>query len=169
MKFDPRTEKNILTLTPRAAEKARALLEKQNVALARFGYVARITRAFASDAEQDALYNQPHDSKDNDGDGRIDEADEKVTNAKAGESWHNYRVAWDITIFKIKGGAPVWDPKPYELAAAVALDFPGIIRGIDFIDPKTKKPIPDRPHYHLALGISIAQAQKMKARGEAIG
>lgn len=43
-----------------------------------------------------ALYNQPTDGKDNDRDGKIDEPDEKVSNAKAGQSYHNYKLALDF-------------------------------------------------------------------------
>ncbi len=32
-----------------------------------------------------------------------------VTNAKAGHSWHNFKVAWDVV--PIVAGKPVWDAK----------------------------------------------------------
>ncbi len=155
--FDPRTEKNLATLTPKAQEAARALLEAQNKALAGSSLVARITFGYRTDAEQDALYAQGRTQP-----GKI------VTNAKGGESWHCYRVAWDLTIFRTsagktwKKGDPTYETKWYDLAADVALSFPGISRGIDF-------PTPDRPHYQLALGYSVAQAQAMRAKGQAVG
>ena len=30
-----------------------------------------------------------------------------VTNAKGGQSWHNYRAAWDVV--PVVGGKPIWD------------------------------------------------------------
>ena len=59
-----------------------------------------ITETLRSFERSTALYNQPWDKKDNDGDGKIDEADEKVSNAKAGQSLHNYGVALDFVIMK---------------------------------------------------------------------
>ena len=58
---------------------AKAAFEKTNPTVIVF-----LTDTYRSNAEHTALFNQPFDKKDNDGDGKIDEADEKVTNAKTG-------------------------------------------------------------------------------------
>lgn len=57
-----------------------------------------ITCTHRPNEEQLSLYNQPKDGKDNNGNGIIDDASEKVTQAKPGESPHNYMpsFAWDI-------------------------------------------------------------------------
>lgn len=55
-----------------------------------------ITETLRSFKRSDALYNQPWDKIDNDGDGKIDESDEKVTNAPGGSSYHNYGLAIDF-------------------------------------------------------------------------
>lgn len=57
-----------------------------------------------SDEEQLLLYNQPSDGKDNNGNGIIDEKGEKVTQAKPGQSPHNYKPspAWDIAFITLK-------------------------------------------------------------------
>jgi peptidoglycan L-alanyl-D-glutamate endopeptidase CwlK len=57
-----------------------------------------ITETLRSFERSDALFKQPHDGKDNDGDGKIDEADEHVTNAPGGSSYHNYGLALDFVI-----------------------------------------------------------------------
>lgn len=57
-----------------------------------------ITETLRSFERSTDLYNQPWDHKDNDGDGKIDEADEKVTNAPGGSSYHNYGLALDFVI-----------------------------------------------------------------------
>lgn len=78
---------------------AKAAFEKSNKGVEVF-----LTCSYRSPAEQTALYNQPHDGKDNDGDKRIDEADEKVTNAKAFQSPHNYLPSFAIDVaFKVNG------------------------------------------------------------------
>lgn len=75
-------------------------------------YILLVTNGFRSIEEQNKLYNQPHDKIDNDGDGRIDERDEKVTNAKGGQSNHNFRDAVDFAF--IVDGEISWDEKLYK-------------------------------------------------------
>lgn len=57
-----------------------------------------------SDVEQLQLYNQPIDGKDNNGNGIIDDKSEKVTQAKPGQSPHNYlpALAFDIAFITLK-------------------------------------------------------------------
>lgn len=75
-----------------------------------------LTCTHRSNEEQERLYNQPTDGKDNNGNGIIDDKAEKVTQAKPGQSPHNYlpsfafdvafidtttqKVSWDIKYFK---------------------------------------------------------------------
>jgi peptidoglycan L-alanyl-D-glutamate endopeptidase CwlK len=68
-----------------------------------------LTCTYRSLEEQRMLYNQSFDGIDNDNDGKIDEPDEKVTNAKPGQSKHNLfpSKAFDIA-FK-KNGIIAWD------------------------------------------------------------
>lgn len=58
--------------------------------------VVPATGGFRSIQEQHKLYAQPTDGIDNDKDGKIDEADEKVTRADGGKSPHNFNLARDI-------------------------------------------------------------------------
>ena len=83
-----------------------------------------LTCTYRDKAEQLALYNQATDKKDNDGDGKIDESDERVTNAKPGESPHNYLPA------------PAFD-------VAFADKYSGITWGGNF------KSLLDLPHFEL--------------------
>lgn len=59
---------------------------------------------YRSNEEQTALYNQSTDGKDNNGNGIIDEAGEKVSQAKAGQSPHNFNpsFAFDIAFINLK-------------------------------------------------------------------
>lgn len=101
-----------------------------------------VTCTYRSPAEQTALYNQPFDKKDNDGDGKVDEADEKVTNAKAGESAHNYLPALAVDIaFKKANGSLDWTPSLFDRFAKLVLTTAGIVWGGNF------KSLQDRPHF----------------------
>lgn len=64
------------------------------------------TCTYRTPLEQDMLFLRPYDGIDNDRDGRVDETDEKVTNAKAGESLHNWRCAFDIV--PVVNGKAIW-------------------------------------------------------------
>jgi len=55
-----------------------------------------VTSTYRDNESQNALYAQ----------GRTTPG-KKVTNAKAGESWHNYRCAIDVV--PLRNGKPVWD------------------------------------------------------------
>jgi len=55
-----------------------------------------VTSTYRDNESQNALYAQ----------GRTAPG-KKVTNAKAGESWHNYRCAVDVV--PLRSGKPVWD------------------------------------------------------------
>lgn len=75
-----------------------------------------LTASYRANKEQDVLYNQPHDGKDNDGDGKIDERDEFVTNAKAGQSPHNYfpSLAFDIAFINNETNKLDWSPELFK-------------------------------------------------------
>jgi peptidoglycan L-alanyl-D-glutamate endopeptidase CwlK len=134
-RVDDRSERNIVTLHPRVQGLARKLIR----AAAAAGITAKATSGTRSYAEQTALYNQPHDGQDNDGDGRVDEADEKVTNAPAGYSNHNFGLAFDLTVFV--GAQPKWDGPEYaqlgRLGESIGLNWGG------------RWAKPDEPHFEL--------------------
>jgi len=111
-----------------------------------FNTTFRIVQGLRTIQEQDALYNQPWDGKDNDGDGKIDEADEKVTNAKGGSSYHNYGLAIDIV--EILNGKANWNFE-YKNLKLIAVKY-GLDWGGDF------KSIVDKPHFQKTLGYSIS-------------
>lgn len=91
-------------------------------------------------AEQHGLYMRNKNGKDDDGDGLIDEADEKVTNADSGQSPHNFNLARDIVPCDRPGH--IWWKAPKELwhkMGKIAEGF-GLIWGGNF------KTIYDAPH-----------------------
>lgn len=103
-----------------------------------------LTQTFRSDARQNALFEQPRDGRDNDGDGRIDEDDEFVTDARAGHSPHNYRPALALDVgFRRLDGSLDWSEKWFNYFAQLMLELPNITWGGTF------KKIRDRPHFEL--------------------
>ncbi|QHV97938.1 M15 family metallopeptidase [Spirosoma endbachense] len=107
--------------------------------------VPYLTATFRSMAEQTALYNQPTDKRDNDGDGKVDEADERVTNAKAGQSPHNFNpsYAFDVAFLDSKGNSVWSDLTLFNDFAKLVLKTSGITWGGNFLTLK------DRPHFEL--------------------
>lgn len=115
--------------------------------LQNLGMNVRVVQGLRTFAEQDKLFNQPWDGKDNDGDGRIDEPDEKVTNAGGGQSRHNFGLATDLCPFT-NGKADWNNTKAFQIigreAKALGLEWGG--------DWKFK----DRPHVQLR-GMSVKE------------
>lgn len=80
-------------------------------------YTVILTCTYRSNEEQNRLHAYPYDKIDNDGDGLVDEKDEKVTNARGGQSKHNAypslaidvafkdkitgKLAWSTALFKV--------------------------------------------------------------------
>ena len=141
--FDARSEGNIRSLQLVAQPLARRSLK----ALKAAGLDARIISGTRSYDEQNALFRQ----------GRFGNPGARVTNARGGQSWHNFGLAWDIGLFE--GGKYVTDAKKYKAAAAH-----GKVAGLEWGgDWKT---FPDVPHYQVgAEGRSISSARATFEKG----
>jgi len=116
-----------------------------------------ITEVYRSFERSDALYNQPFDGKDNDGDGRIDESDEKVSNAKGGQSIHNYKLALDFV--NLVNGKMSWVVDANWKLVVKCFKEEGWEWGGDW------KSFKDYPHFQKTLGYNLKQLQykyKMK-------
>lgn len=107
-----------------------------------------VTATYRSPADQDKLYAQ----------GRTAPGP-KVTNAKAGQSLHQYRVAFDVV--PMRGGKPVWGTtgadgqlwqRVGELGEAAGLEWAG--RWVSFRE---------FPHFQYTGGLSIADLKAGKA------
>lgn len=135
--FDPRSERNIRSLRLDAQ-----LLCRQSLAAIRAqGVDARVISGTRTYAQQAALFRQ----------GRNGNKLPRVTNANAGQSWHNFGLAWDIGIFK--GGEYITTHKPYTDAANHG-KIAGVEWGGDW------ESFPDIPHYQTPFGASsIKQAR----------
>lgn len=101
-----------------------------------------ITSTYRDDESQNALYAQ----------GRT-KPGIKVTNARAGQSFHNYRCAVDVV--PMKNGKPIWNAKDPvwqdigRLGKAAGLEWAG-----DWVRFK------EFPHFQYTGGVSLAQLQK---------
>lgn len=103
-----------------------------------------VTSTYRSNEEQDALYAQ----------GRT-KPGKKVTNAKGGQSMHNYRLAYDIV--PLRNGKPVWgtsgvDGKLWKLVGNL-----GKAQGLEWAgDWKTFK---EYPHFQYTNGRPLSHFQ----------
>lgn len=122
---DERSETAIATLHPRVQPIARKVV----LAAKGDGITIIVTSGTRTYAEQDALYAQGRSTP-----GSV------VTNAKGGQSNHNFGVAFDVTIFD--GAKPVWDSPMYKHVGALGESF-----GLQWGGRWTT--IQDEPHFEL--------------------
>ncbi len=178
---DKPTIDRVSKLHPKIRDEVKLLIEK---AEAQFPVTiaVRVVQGYRTLAEQHALYCQPFDHKDNDGDGRIDEPDEKVTNADAGHSYHNFGLAIDFAILYDKDGNGSYEELSWSLVKDMDRDgqadwmevvkvfeaAPGWKWGGRWISLK------DNPHFEKAFGykvsqlLALANAKKVDASGYVI-
>jgi peptidoglycan L-alanyl-D-glutamate endopeptidase CwlK len=144
--FDTRSEGNIITLAPKVQVLARKFLK----IMADAGKDVRIISGTRTYAEQDALYNQ----------GRNGNTQPKVTNAKGGQSNHNFGLAWDIGLFE--NGKYITDDKKYTPLAKLAKpQLAELEWGGDWIS------FPDIPHYqHVAISGKVSDIRALFEAGK---
>lgn len=138
----------ITGLHPVVAESEKLLVRKA----ARRGIEVVITHDFRSIDEQDALYNQGRSLSGN-----------IVTNAKGGESYHNYGLAIDFAL-RTPEGDVVWDMerddngngKPDWLEVVELAKELGFTWGGDWAN------FPDYPHLQMDFGLSINDLKRGK-------
>jgi peptidoglycan L-alanyl-D-glutamate endopeptidase CwlK len=142
--FDSRSETTIASLHLQAQETARIFL----AAFASQPYTVRLISGVRTYAEQNALYAQ----------GRT-RPGKKVTNARGGQSNHNFGIAWDIGIFsdgKYLPESPIYkQAAPVALAATTGLEWGG-----NWIT------IQDKPHYQLLTNRTISEVRDLFESGK---
>lgn len=150
--FDSRTETNIATLMPPAQRLARQFMN----AVSGFEHTVRIISGSRTYAEQDALYAI----------GRtVQTTRATVTNARGGESNHNFGLAWDVGIFEAGGrymtGSTAADTRAYKaLGARAKAGVPGLEWGGDWTS------FVDRPHYQLPTGRGTREVRRLFEAGQ---
>lgn len=145
--MDSRTKKNIESLHPRAQVWARAHLQAIEASgKLPAGYSVRIISGNRTWAEQDALYAQGRTKPGN-----------VVTNARGGQSNHNFGIAWDIGIFDAKGNYLGNSPLYADIAPI------GAELGLDC--GAYWKSFKDLPHYGVKTGLSTSDLRAIVLRG----
>lgn len=144
---DLRSESNIVTLVPAAQIASR----KSLAIFTKAGLDVRILSGTRTYAEQNLLYKK----------GRFGSKEPKVTNAKGGQSNHNFGIAWDIGLFE--DGRYITDEKKYvPLAPLILKSLLEVEWGGNW------KAFKDLPHYQFKVAAeSIAALQKLFEAGKA--
>lgn len=140
-----KNEGKILTLHPAIRSKARQFINAAEAA----GISLLITSGFRSIEKQNELYNQ----------GRTDEG-KILTNAKGGQSYHNYGLAIDVV--PIENGSVKYNTTQWAKIGAIG-KANGFEWGGDF------KSLVDKPHFQISFGKSTSQLLTMYNNGQRSG
>jgi peptidoglycan LD-endopeptidase CwlK len=113
-----------------------------------------ITCTHRTNAEQRALYDQPRDGKDNNGNGIIDDKSEKVTQALPGQSPHNYlpALAFDVAFINPVTQKLDWGAEQFKrFAELIRIHQPLVVWGGDWNQNGETRDerFPDAPHFEL--------------------
>lgn len=131
-------------------QRVRDICEAHVVACRKVDIELLITSTWRDSEAQEALYAI----------GRTTEIARKpVTNARGGQSWHNYRCAWDVV--PLIGGKAVWDANNAVWADIVRLgESVGAEAG-------AKWKFPDLPHFQVTpTGLTLSAAMtRFRQRG----
>jgi len=141
--FDGRSETYIQSLLPAAQQKAREFMK----AVQNAGFTIKTISGTRTFAEQDALYRQGRDLPGN-----------KVTNARGGQSNHNFGVAWDIGVFQ--NGQYLDDSPIYAQIGGVGKGL-GLEWGGDW------KSMTDEPHFQMVKEDDLKAIAASFANGQA--
>lgn len=112
------------------------------------GFDILITSSYRDAEAQNALYAQGRTKK-----GLI------VTNAKAGESFHNYRLAFDIV--PLRGGKPVWGTKGIDLKLWKDIAKIGKACGLEWAGDWKGK-LQEMAHFQYTQGLTLKDLQNGK-------
>lgn len=108
------------------------------------GITVIITSTYRDNEKQTELYNQ----------GRNGNPGKIITNAKAGQSIHNYRLAFDFC--PISNGQPCWNDTLLFIKCGSIGKSLGLTWGGDF------KSIKDMPHFEYTNGLTLADLESGK-------
>lgn len=145
-RFDERSEGVIATLQPKAQIQARKLMKMAIGVLD-----VRLISGTRSYAEQNILFNKRP----------------KVTNARGGQSNHNFGIAWDVGIFD-KGKYYTGKTKKETQAYIDLADLVMPTLGNVLTWGGSWRSLIDRPHYEVTTGKSISQVRKLFEAGKPI-
>ena len=147
-KFDPRTEKNLATLDPKAIPEMRKLVAVAMEVAKEEGVIVKVISGNRTWDEQNKLY-----AKGRTAPGKI------VTKAKGGQSNHNFGIAVDLGVFQ---GGKYLDGSNPKKAAAVHRKIADRAKSKKL---KTEwggdwKSFPDQPHHEIKTGLKMSEKRK---------
>ena len=146
------SSRNIDDLLP----EVRTLCGAWITACKREGIEARVYCTFRDGEEQDRLYSLGRTEKNTDARATLPMGS-VVTKAKAGESWHNFRRAWDAV--PMVNGDCAWNRADlYQRMGSIAAKL-----GIEWGGSWVK--FPDRPHFQVTGGLSLSYLRTTHPRG----
>lgn len=125
----------------------RGMLEQHIRECEDHGVQLLVTSTYRSIDSQDALYAQGRTTP-----GRI------VTNAKGGQSFHQWRVAYDVV--PLVNGKPVWDTTGPNLRLWKLVGALGMLCGLEWGGKFTT--LLDYPHFQFRNGLSLEDFQQGK-------
>ncbi len=140
MLTDGQEKKNremLAALTPELCSLAKRHLDSCREA----GIDLLVVQGYRTLQEQTALYET----------GRGPGGGRKVTNARPGSSWHNFRRAYDVAV--VEGGKINWNSPKYTEAGNIGKSL-GLLWGGDF-----KSVRGDLGHFEYHPGLTLAQAR----------
>lgn len=159
MTFDPRTEKNLATLDPKAVELFRPFLTyARDIADDFLDCELRVVSGSRTWKEQDALYAQGRTKP-----GPI------VTRARGGQSNHNFGIAVDVGLFR--RGDYLDDNEGRADAELCHRIYRHLAKKADAfgLDAGFNWQHPDPPHFEVATGLSLEQKRaRWVARGSVL-
>lgn len=79
----------------------------------------------------------------------------KVTNAKAGQSWHNWRAAFDIV--PLRNGKPVWNTTGDDLKLWQQVGAIGVACGLEWAGNWER--FKEFPHFQYTAGLTLDDMQ----------
>ncbi|WP_017691434.1 M15 family metallopeptidase [Paenibacillus sp. PAMC 26794] len=138
----------ITGLHPVVAENEKLLVRKA----VRRGIEIVITHGYRSSEEQDALFNQGRSSAGN-----------IVTNARGGESYHNYGLAIDFAL-RTPEGDVVWDMERDDNGNGEAdwMEIVDLAKELGFTWGGDWANFPDYPHLQMDFGLNINELKRGK-------
>ncbi len=147
--IDERSEKNIATLNPKVQPVMRKFMLAAKEHFAALGVDVKAISGNRTWAEQDALYAKGRSTPG-----------PKVTNARGGQSNHNFGLALDLGLFK--DGKYLDESPLYKEIGKVVAKFPEIEWGGSW------KSITDEPHIQFKTPYTLAQLRERVTAGKSI-
>ena len=141
----------INTLHPEIRSNTTLMLQN----LQKEGVTVEITLALRTYEEQDALYAKGRNEK-----GEIVDGSKVVTNAKGGQSYHNFGLAFDLTVYD-KNGKKNWNKESEDWKKVIEEGKKqGFDAGAEWED------FPDLPHFENTFNFTPKQLRTKKEKNE---